>query len=458
MVIGKLLERNRQNSVLAGKARCGQTGLPRAAASASRSFLVVAACLALVPGLAADSVSAQNGAKSRSASAAAAGTQPVSSTPVAIDARLESSERSARFTMAVSQRLDVSFEVLDQPLRIVAALPEVNLQAAAPKARKGALVPQFRAGLVAPGRSRIVFDLSAPARVKQLVQRSRADGIVDLSIEFEPIPRSDFDGLVAAGAERRAQAALAPLQIEPRPSQDRRPLVVIDPGHGGIDPGAVATGGVTEKAVVLAIGLKLKEQIEALGHARVIMTRADDRFLSLSERVRVAREARADLFVSLHADSLSAAQDVRGATIYTGSDRATDAESARLAQKENAADALAGADAGQGGGEIVDILMDLALRETRAQSGAAAARLVTEMSGAVKMHRIPQRAAGFRVLTAPDVPSLLIELGFLSSKSDIALLTSAEWQWVAAEAIARAVSRHFSTRAPVHRSGASISP
>jgi N-acetylmuramoyl-L-alanine amidase len=458
MVIGKLLERNRQNSVLAGKARCGQTGLPRAAASASRSFLVVAACLALVPGLAADSVSAQNGAKSRSASAAAAGTQPVSSTPVAIDARLESSERSARFTMAVSQRLDVSFEVLDQPLRIVAALPEVNLQAAAPKARKGALVPQFRAGLVAPGRSRIVFDLSAPARVKQLVQRSRADGIVDLSIEFEPIPRSDFDGLVAAGAERRAQAALAPLQIEPRPSQDRRPLVVIDPGHGGIDPGAVATGGVTEKAVVLAIGLKLKEQIEALGHARVIMTRADDRFLSLSERVRVAREARADLFVSLHADSLSAAQDVRGATIYTGSDRATDAESARLAQKENAADALAGADAGQGGGEIVDILMDLALRETRAQSGAAAARLVTEMSGAVKMHRIPQRAAGFRVLTAPDVPSLLIELGFLSSKSDIALLTSAEWQWVAAEAIARAVSRHFSTRAPVHRSGAPISP
>ena len=459
MVIGKLLERNRQNSVLAGKARCGQTGLPRAAASASRSLLIVAACLALVPGLAADSVSAQNGAtQSRSASAAAAGTQPVPSTPVAIDARLESSERSARFTMAVSQRLDVSFDVLDQPLRIVAALPEVNLQAAAPKARKGALVPQFRAGLVAPGRSRIVFDLSAPARVKQLVQRSRADGIVDLSIEFEPIPRSDFDGLVAAGAERRAQAALAPLQIEPRPSQDRRPLVVIDPGHGGIDPGAVATGGVTEKAVVLAIGLKLKEQIEALGHARVIMTRADDRFLSLSERVRVAREARADLFVSLHADSLSAAQDVRGATIYTGSDRATDAESARLAQKENAADALAGADPGQGGGEIVDILMDLALRETRAQSGAAAARLVTEMSGAVKMHRIPQRAAGFRVLTAPDVPSLLIELGFLSSKSDIALLTSAEWQWVAAEAIARAVSRHFSTRAPVHRSGAPISP
>jgi N-acetylmuramoyl-L-alanine amidase len=102
--------------------------------------------------------------------------------------------------------------------------------------------------------------------------------------------------------------------------------------------------------------------------------------------------------------------------------------------------------------------MDLALRETRAQSGAAAARLVTEMSGAVKMHRIPQRAAGFRVLTAPDVPSLLIELGFLSSKSDIALLTSAEWQGVAAEAIARAVSGHFSTRAPVHRSGASISP
>jgi N-acetylmuramoyl-L-alanine amidase len=462
MVIGKLLERNRQNTSLSNRpgAACG--GMEQAWMTAMARLPLLCRTLAVgllltVPGL--HGAFAQPDAPSgRAASTTGTTAQPVPSTPVAIDARLDSTEHSARFTMAVSQRLDVSIDVLDQPLRIVADLPEVNVQAAAPKARRSALVPQFRAGLVAPGRSRIVFDLAGPARVKALVQRARSDGIVDFTIEFEPVPRADFDELVAAGAERRARSALAPLQIAPRPSQDRRPLLVIDPGHGGIDPGAVATGGVTEKAVVLAIGLKLKEQIEAMGQVRVIMTRADDRFLSLSERVRVAREARADLFVSLHADSLSAAQDVRGATIYTGSDRATDAESARLAQKENAADALGGAEAGQGGGEVVDILMDLALRETRAQSGAAAARLVTEMSGAVKMHRIPQRAAGFRVLTAPDVPSLLIELGFLSSKSDIALLTSAEWQGVAAEAIARAVSAHFSARAPVHRSGASISP
>ena len=459
MVSGKLLERNRQNSIVGGKLRRPRSLPSYAAAHAALRLLAVVIGLVLLPWDANLGAYAQNGAtQGRPAGTLATGGQGGPAIPVAIDARLDSSERTARFTMAVSQRLDVSFEVLDQPLRIVAGLPEVNVQAAAPKARKGALVPQFRAGLVAPGRSRIVFDLAAPARVKGLVQRARADGVVDFSIEFEPVSRGEFDGLVAAGAERRARAALAPLEVEPRPSQERLPLVVIDPGHGGIDPGAVATGGVTEKAVVLAIGLKLKEQIEAKGHARVIMTRSDDRFLSLSERVRLAREARADLFVSLHADSLSAAQDVRGATVYTGSDRATDAESARLAQKENASDALAGAEAGQGGGEIVDILMDLALRETRAQSGAAAARLVTEMSGAVKMHRIPQRAAGFRVLTAPDVPSLLIELGFLSSKSDIALLTSAEWQGVAADAIARAVTGHFLARAPVHRSGASISP
>jgi N-acetylmuramoyl-L-alanine amidase len=160
----------------------------------------------------------------------------------------------------------------------------------------------------------------------------------------------------------------------------------------------------------------------------------------------------------LHADSLSAAQDVRGATIYTGSEKATDAESARLAQKENAADALGGADTGPAGEAVTDILMDLARRETRSQSGSIAARLVTELSGAVKMHRIPQRAAGFRVLTAPDVPSILIELGFLSSKSDIALLTSSEWQKTAAEAIGRAVTGHFSSRTQLPGRGASISP
>lgn len=379
---------------------------------------------------------------------------------VGVDAKLDGDERSARFRIALSAPVALTSEVLAQPMRIIVDVPEITFQASNAAARKGALVTSFRAGLVSPGKSRIVFELGSPARIAKVEQVSRGPGtgVTDLVIAFETQGLADFQGAVAAGADQRARLALAPLKPSQRPDEDRRSVVVIDPGHGGIDSGAVAQGGVVEKSLVLAIALRLKTEIEAGGRARVVMTRSDDRFLGLSERVRIAREARADLFISLHADSLSAAQDVRGATIYTGSEKASDAESARLAQKENAADALGGGESVPGGEEVLDILMDLAKRETRTMSGAAAARLVTEMSGAVRMHRIPQRAAGFKVLTAPDVPSILIELGYLSSKNDMALLTSAEWQKTAAVAIARAVEGHFSSRLHVQRPAASISP
>ncbi len=379
--------------------------------------------------------------------------------PVAgVDLRLDSTERTARFQIALSQEVATTISVLSQPMRITVDLPEVTFQAAQSRTRQRGLVTGFRAGLVAPGRSRLVFDLGAAARVNTIRQTKRADGIVDMVIDFAATGAEDFERAVLQGAEQRAAAALAPLQGETRPTNDTRPLVVIDPGHGGIDSGAVASGGIAEKTLVLAIATQLRTQLESSGTLRVIMTRSDDRFLSLSERVRIAREARADLFISLHADSLSAAQEVRGATVYTGSERATDAESARLAQKENAADASGGAETAQPSEEVMDILMDLTRRETRAMSGAVATRLVTEMSGSVRMHRIPQRSAGFRVLTAPDVPSLLIELGYLSSKGDIALLTSPEWQKSAATAIGRAVHGHFRSGLQGRRNGASFSP
>jgi N-acetylmuramoyl-L-alanine amidase len=363
---------------------------------------------------------------------------------IAVEPRFETRDERVIFHLMLSAPAEPRIEYLDRPLRIIAELPEANIQSL-PR-RPSGLVTGFRAGLVAPGRSRMVFDLSAPARVAEVRQTARPGGVTHLTIAFEPTPAGEFERKVAADSQRRAAAALAPIVARPVDGTDRRPLVVIDPGHGGIDPGAVAEGGITEKAVVLAIALRLREKVEASGTVRVMMTRSDDRFLSLAERIRIARENQADLFVSLHADSLSAAQDVRGATIYTGSERATDAESARLAQKENASDALAGADATQGGEEVLDILNDLARRETRALSAAASARLVTSMSGAVRMHRIPQRSAGFRVLTAPDVPSVLIELGYLSSRGDIALLTSDEWQQTAAAAIGAAVIAHLQAR------------
>ncbi len=319
------------------------------------------------------------------------------------------------------------------------------------------LIAGFRAGLVAPGRSRMVFDLAQPARVVSSQMRPRGPGLHEWTIDFEPVSRSAFDSAVQEGAAERARQALAPLSPAPTSPAETRPLVVIDPGHGGIDPGAVA-GAVMEKNLVLAIGQQLRDVLESAGRVRVLMTRADDRFLSLAERVRIAREANAALFISLHADSLSAARQVRGATIYTGSERATDAESARLAQKENAADVVGGVETTEPQEDVADILMDLARRETRVLSQAIAARLVTEMSGSIRMHRIPQRSAGFRVLTAPDVPSILLELGYLSSRDDIALMTSSAWQRAAAEAIARAIERHFEAQSAGSGRRASISP
>lgn len=362
-----------------------------------------------------------------------------------VEPKLTSGEKEARFVITLSAEAPVRLETLAQPMRIVADLPEINFQAPPPQKAQG-LVSSFRAGLVAPGRSRIVFDLARPARVSALRQQRRGDGIVEMQFTFEAVAQAEFDKAAAEGAEERARAALAPLVPQPQPPGDRRPLVVIDPGHGGVDPGAVGAGGVLEKAIVLDIALKLRDELERAGQARVLMTRADDRFLSLAERVRLAREAQASLFVSLHADALSSAQDVRGATVYTASERASDAESARLAQKENAADAAGGVDTQDQHEEVLDILNELARRETRAFSTIAAAKLVAEMSGAIRMHRIPQRAAGFRVLAAPDVPSVLIELGYLTSRNDAALLTSAEWQSSAAGAIARAVHRAVGQR------------
>jgi N-acetylmuramoyl-L-alanine amidase len=412
--------------------------------SATVKLLTIAAAAALHLAFLAPMAWAQ--APARAGSSASAPPRQAAQQPagiVAVDARLESGETSARFTVALSAEVEIRSEALSQPPRLVVDMPEVAFQATQPLKRATGLVRGFRAGLVAPGRSRIVFDLGGPARVSRSRLIRRAPGVTDLVIEFEAVPAADFEAAAAAGAERRAREALRPLEPAPRAAEDKRPVVVIDPGHGGIDPGAVARGGILEKTIVLAIGQKLRDAISAHGGVRVLMTRHDDRFMSLADRVRIARENQADLFISLHADPLSAAQDVRGATVYTGSERATDAESARLAQKENAADAVGGADTGQAVEDVTEILMDLARRETRAASAGAAARLVTEMSGAVRMHRIPQRSAGFRVLTAPDVPSVLIELGYLSSKNDIELLSSAEWQQKAADAIARAVTRQL---------------
>ncbi len=193
----------------------------------------------------------------------------------------------------------------------------------------------------------------------------------------------------------------------------------------------------------------LAPKLDADGRYQAVLTRADDSFISLGERVRMARDRKASLFVSIHADTLAEAEDVSGATVYTASDRASDAEAARVAEKENQADAAAGLDRAEDVSEVSDILFDLTRRETRAYSHVFAHTLLNYWKVAGKLNKNPQRSAGFRVLKAPDVPSVLLELGYLSNEKDDLTLSSPSWREKAVGRMTEAINAFFAERSDV---------
>jgi N-acetylmuramoyl-L-alanine amidase len=240
-------------------------------------------------------------------------------------------------------------------------------------------------------------------------------------------------------------ATQAPLAAQP----DSRPVVVIDPGHGGEDNGT-QSGEVAEKNLVLAFGLALRDRLEKTAKYRIVMTRTDDTFIPLADRVRIARNQSAALFVSIHADALPRGEgDAQGTTIYTLSDKASDVEAERLADAENRADAIGGINLTDEPTDVADILIDLARRETRAFSSRFAHLLMNDMKLTVQMHKRPLKSAGFRVLKAPDVPSVLVELGYVSNKGDMGNLMSENWRAHTADAMARAVEMFLTKRVAV---------
>jgi N-acetylmuramoyl-L-alanine amidase len=352
------------------------------------------------------------------------------------------------FSVLLSKPVTAHAAVMERPDRVILDLPEVTFRLPTETGRKReGLISSFRYGLFAPGRSRVVMDLTQPALVSRIaVQPNPADGTSTLVVELS---RSDREAFRKAAAESTAAVAAPVAAPEPIAARDRRPVIVIDPGHGGIDPGAAASNGVYEKDIVFAFSERLKARLESEGRYQVRLTRDRDVFVPLGERVRIARKAGADLFVSIHADTISGAGEVRGLTVYTGSERATDADSAQLADRENRADAAAGLDSGDRADDISDILQDLTLRETRAFSHTVAARLVGELHGVARLNKNPHREAGFRVVRAVDIPSVLIELGYLSSRQDFDLMMSDDWRRKATDAIAAAVDRFFVTRLAV---------
>jgi N-acetylmuramoyl-L-alanine amidase len=222
---------------------------------------------------------------------------------------------------------------------------------------------------------------------------------------------------------------------------------VLDPGHGGIDTGTKGLDGENEKDVVLAFALKLRDKLLSSGKYRVAMTRSDDTFIPLNDRVRFARNRKAALFISIHADSVPRREgQAEGASVYTLSEKASDAEAAYIAETENKSDALAGVDLAAEPDDVANILVDLAQRETKTFSLQFARSVVGELKTTARLHKHPLKSAGFVVLKAPDVPSVLVELGYMSTRDDLKLLMSPAWRDRTASALAQAVDAFFGPR------------
>ena len=378
--------------------------------------------------------------------------------PAANAARIEQSGDRAKLIFELSAPLDATAFVLADPDRVIVDLPQTDFaldpetgKAAYPPHRKAGLIAAFRFGQLAPGKSRIVIELGAPAQVVLAAcDKSDSDGHVRLVVELAKTDRRSFEAAVQTARIQLAALAQPKTAQKPEP-ESAKPVIMIDPGHGGIDHGAMVKG-LIEKELVFDFAKAVAAKLDADGRFKVVMTRDGDSFVPLSERVRMARDGNAALFVSIHADTLSSAADVSGATVYTLSDRASDAEAARVAEKENQSDAAAGLDKTEDASDVSGILFDLTRRETRAYSHFFAHTLVNYWRVAGRLNKNPRRSAGFLVLKAPDVPSVLLELGYLSNEKDGLALASAQWRDKASSQVADAIEAFFAAR----ESGATV--
>jgi N-acetylmuramoyl-L-alanine amidase len=382
--------------------------------------------------------------------------------PAAVqDIRVAPYGDGTRIVIDLNRRVSFRHLLLDQPPRLAIDLPEVAWQVPAGSAGDATgLVKSYRFGRFRPGVSRIVFDLAQSFEIRKVFElppdESHGNRIVtDLgpardpaSAAAQPDPPTAVAGTDAIDGQAPAglRAILPPPPKQPPDSPLKR-TVVIDPGHGGIDPGAIGSGGTYEKDVVLAIGLELRRQLQATGRYKVVLTRDADRIVRLRDRLQIAHDSAGQLFLSLHADSLVNAPDVRGASVYTLSERASNDEAARLASKENRADILAGIDLSNQEEIVTEILIDLAQRDANNKSIEVADLMVNELGSVTKMARLRRSQAGFVVLKSPDMPSVLIELGYLSNADDEQALRNSAHLAELAKAIVKAIDEYF---APAH--------
>jgi len=369
--------------------------------------------------------------------------------PVATEVRLGGDAKQTRFVVDLTQKIDVATFMLADPYRVVIDLPQVTFKLPAQAGEQGrGLVKAFRYGLIMQGGSRIVLDTKGPVRVdKAFTLAAVGDQPARLVIDLSPTDRDSFLRNIAMQDRTPRTSSKTAFSVSPEAAGDPRPLIVVDPGHGGIDSGTKSGNGQDEKDVVLAFGLMLRDKLLKTGKYRVAMTRSDDTFIPLTERVQFARARKASLFISIHADSIPRSEgQAEGASVYTLSARASDAEAARLAETENKSDVIAGVDLTSEPNDVANILIDLAQRETKAFSLQFARDLVGEFKTSTRLHMHPLKSAGFIVLKAPDVPSVLVELGYMSTKDDLVHLMSSDWRARTADSVVHAVDAFFAPR------------
>jgi N-acetylmuramoyl-L-alanine amidase len=361
------------------------------------------------------------------------------------DIRIAAHGDSTRVVIDLNRRVSFRHLILGDPPRLAIDLPEVAWEVPRTNTRRAVgLVQGLRFGRFRPGVSRIVLDIARPFEVRKVFELPPGDGqghriVTDLVERQEPLVAT-VNGASADPVPQQAALAVVPPPPK-RPPPNR--VLVIDPGHGGIDPGAIGAGGSYEKNIVLAMALELRRQLEATGRYQVVMTRESDRIVRLRDRLEIARASAGELFLSLHADSLVRAPEVRGASVYTLSEQASNEEAARLASKENRADILAGIDLSDQEDIVTEILIDLAQRDANNKSIRLADLLVGELRSVGRMARQRRSQAGFVVLKSPDMPSALIELGYLSNAEDEQTLRDPDHIAKLAGAMVRAIDQYF---------------
>lgn len=382
-----------------------------------------------------------------------------------------------RIVLELSEVSDYRVFMLGNPYRIVIDLPQFEpggqFKARLSESRGVNSVSDVRWGHLNPQISRLVMDMTGPVQIDStFLLPAKQNFPPRLVIDFKKTDtnsfRANLDSVfgtlsiedIKAASKKGEQKKADPANNYVRPTEKplsasiltppakpytpaRKPVIIIDPGHGGVDPGAIAFNGIYEKDIVLKLSHELRRQLEETGRFDVKMTRQDDRFLRLHDRVAFARRHKGDLFLSIHADSLERSS-VSGASVYTLSERASDAQTAKLARRENQADLIAGVDLATEGREVANILIDLAMRDTMNQSAYFANTLVDHMqNGHINTLHNPHRFAGFAVLKAPDIPSVLIEAGFLSNHREARQLSKASYRRKVARSIVNGIMAYY---------------